>query len=591
MIRPLRFQSVMFPLASSLVLLVCLTGLAPTATAEDRASLQDPDRFALSDKLRLHVVQGRDLVLEYRAERGDTWYGLADRLCGSGSAAEQLQAANDRGGDGRLRYGQWVRVPLPLLDAHYRSLVLRSLFPQDRRTGQGWLHVARSGHLPTFDEGLWQVAEWFVGDGGRFVELLEPNGLSSPELRQGQSVLIPNAVLHPAFAAVMISEDGSLEYDKDAGGPYAGYRLRPGEALYSSVIVRFTGRTRAEDVNEVAEALRARSGIHDLTDIPVGFLVKIPFDLLEPQYLPAEHPRRRQAEADQAEIEAEAARAATASSGRGLEGVLVVIDPGHGGNDLGTRHNGVWEHDYVYDLSCRLRERLERETRAEVRMTLLDTETGCEPSSGDKLQANKKGSVMTDPPFLATKSGDSRISANLRWYLANSIYREALDRGIDKDRIVFLSIHADARHPSLRGLMVYLPGAAYRTKRYGKSGKPYSGISEVRQKQYVSFSKKQRVHSEAVSKRLAEQIVDSFEGADLPVQPHQPIRNRIVRRNSRYVPAVIRANEIPTKVLVEVLNMRNGSDAKLIGKAENRTKMADALLDALFRHYGETPPQ
>ena len=30
----------------------------------------------------------------------------------------------------------------------------------------------------------------------------------------------------------------------------------------------------------------------------------------------------------------------------------------------------------------------------------------------------------------------------------------------DPDRVLFLSLHADSRHSSLRGVMVYVPGAA-----------------------------------------------------------------------------------------------------------------------------------
>ena len=86
-------------------------------------------------------------------------------------------------------------------------------------------------------------------------------------------------------------------YGSDDRGPYAGYRLRPGEALYSAVVVRFTGRTKAEDVVGLAETLAERSDIPDLTDIPVGYMVKIPFDYLEPEFLPAQHPKRLEAEA------------------------------------------------------------------------------------------------------------------------------------------------------------------------------------------------------------------------------------------------------------------------------------------------------
>jgi hypothetical protein len=123
------------------------------------------------------------------------------------------------------------------------------------------------------------------------------NRLSSPELRVAQPIRVPAAMLHPAFRAGTRAAGGELEYGSDERGPYAGYRLKSGEALYSSVVGRFTGRTGADDVREVAELLRQRSGIRDLRDIPVGYLVKIPLDLLEPQYLPAAHPRRKEAEA------------------------------------------------------------------------------------------------------------------------------------------------------------------------------------------------------------------------------------------------------------------------------------------------------
>ncbi len=65
-------------------------------------------------------------------------------------------------------------------------------------------------------------------------------------------------------------------------GEYAVYRLQRGEALYSAVVVRFTGQLLAVQVNETAMEIAARSGIDDVTDISVGYPVKIPLDLLLP---------------------------------------------------------------------------------------------------------------------------------------------------------------------------------------------------------------------------------------------------------------------------------------------------------------------
>ena len=75
------------------------------------------------------------------------------------------------------------------------------------------------------------------------------------------------------------------------------------------------------------------------------------------------------------------------------------------------------------------------------------------------------------------------------------------------------------------------------------------------------------------------------------MQPRQPLRNQIIRGpNSRFVPAVIRGNQIPTKVLVEVLNLRSAEDARLLKRAQTRQVMADALLASLFEHFGEEMP-
>ena len=162
----------------------------------------------------------------------------------------------------------FFRIPLDLLGTESRALVLRSVFPQDRPDGGDWLHVARKSPLPIYDEGLWQVALWFTGDGARFTELLRVNGLSSLELAPGQVVRIPASLLDDALKPAPTSEDGTLTYQSDAGGRFAGYRLKPGEALYSAVVLRYTGRTAPEDVESLARTIAARSGIRDLTDIP-----------------------------------------------------------------------------------------------------------------------------------------------------------------------------------------------------------------------------------------------------------------------------------------------------------------------------------
>ncbi len=570
------------------LLIAALTLLGLVALAVPAAHAEaPPESIAISEELRLGVRDGRDIELHVRPAENDDYRSLAERLCANAAAADAIRAWNGRVA---VDPSVWIRVPLPLLSADYRVLVLRSLFPEDGYEGEDWVHVARRARLPLYNVGLWQVAEWFTGNGEHFSTLQQANSLSSPELTAGQRVRIPSRLLIPALRLSPRSADGLLEYGADGAGSYAGYRLKSGEALYSSVVVRFTGRSGSEDVNALAAQIAERSGVRDARDIPVDYLIKIPFDVLEPDYLPPNHPRRLEAEAARAEMAEALAREPVRMTEGGLEGVVVVIDPGHGGADPGTHGNGVWERDHVYDVACRLKQLLERYSAAEVRMTLKNAEN-CTIQNKDKLPAFTKGVIQTDPPFVAGNTTQARVGVNLRWYLANAIMRDAVKKGVSADRIVFLSIHADSRHPSLRGTMVYVPGAKYRARTYAHNSKTYRRFAEVRQKSSIKFSRKSRVRSEAVSQKLAKEIVASFREAGLPVQKHQPIRNRVIRGKGVWVPAVIRANAIPAKVLVELLNLPNPKDAALMASARERDRMAGALFDSLFGYFGEEPPE
>jgi N-acetylmuramoyl-L-alanine amidase len=563
-----------------------IAGFALLVLALGPSAPSTPPVLTLSSDLRVRVVQGKDIELEVLGAESDTWDTLGARVGGGTETGTALGAWNRAT---PTPAGVWIRVPLALLDDDHRRLVLDSVFPEDRRDGEDWLHVVGRGAVPLPDAGPWQIALWFTGKGELFSELLQANGIDSPELSRGQELRIPARLLHRALRSGVEGAGGLLEYGSDAHGPFAAYRLKPGEALYTAVVLRFTGRTRASDVAEVAEEVARRNGIRDVRDIPAGYRVKIPLALLEPDFLPVNHPGRLAADAEQAEVDREIARAKAGSRRTGLEGVVVILDPGHGGRDLGTMNNGLWEHDYVYDVACRLKRNLEAHTAATVHLTLEDLETGSKPSTTDTLVANRQGTIATHPPFLAKETGEAQVGVNLRWYLANSIFRRAVASGTDPRRIAFVSLHADARHPSLAGVMAYVPGAGNVGPSHGSKGKPYMTYAEVREKPIVQFTREQLVRSQAMSTSLAQAVVRSFREARLPVQPYQPVRHRILRGKSVFVPAVLRGNEIPTKILVEMVNLSHRADAALLGTAAGRERMAQALETAVLRHFGGSP--
>jgi len=222
-------------------------------------------------------------------------------------------------------------------------------------------------------------------------------------------------------------------------------------------------------------------------------------------------------------------------------------------------------------------------------LTLEDASTGCNPSSGDRLKANREGTLNTLPPFLPKEEGEAGIAVNLRWYLANSRYRSALRGGTSADRILFLSLHADARHPSLRGVMVYVPGARFRTGTYGFENSIYRRFKEVREEPLVSFSRRDRVRSEAISRRLASRIIESFRSQGLAVQPYEPVRDKVIRGRKTWLPAVLRGNIVPAKVLIEMVNMSNTQDASVLASAADRERMARALETSIREYFGERP--
>ncbi len=599
--------------------LAAATVAAPAlAAAAVRRSLSGPAAGgAGKDELVALLTDRNELYLEARPLPGEGLLAFARRLCGSGDAAAAIVRAN--GGAEQLLAGVRYRVPYDALRSEMQLRVVRALFDGDRGDPAGWRHRVR-GADPLGRGSLWQVAEWFTGDGANFRAIREENGLVEDDLEAGQEVVIPARLLRPVFRAAAASadpqatraapaaiqvaaqvaaqvpeavpaaapaspgiEEGSapyrLEYGQDAKGEYAIYRLQPGEALYSSVVVRFTGALYAADVNSLAAEIAKRSGIADVTDIPVGYPVKVPFELMLPEYLPPGDPRREEYEASLRESGRFTNRVRT----RDLAGITVILDAGHGGVDVGASFAGVWESLYVYDIKARIERLLELHTAARVVSTTRDGDHHRIPER-DVLPFSRDHVVLTHPPYPIS---NSTIGVNLRWYLANSVYAKAIDGDGDPQKVIFLSIHADSLHPSLRGAMAYIPAASKRKGTFRKTGGPYRERREWREQPAVSFSWKQRVESEGLSRQFAEDVIGALARRQVAVHPYKPVREKIVRNRSEYVPAVLRYNEVPAKVLLEVCNLANPEDRKLLQTRAYRETVAEAVVEAILRYYGQ----
>lgn len=540
---------------------------------------------------------------------GEGWSQLASRLSSGARRAPELRAAND--GLAAPLAGVRVRVPWGLLRPALRVEAVHALFPRDRRVAAGWEHTV----VAPWDgdaESWWELAEWFCGEGSLYSELRQANPTLDLYPERGTRILIPVAVLLPEFrrvpavpeqeappaavAAVAAARTPTpaatpppaAPRERSAAAPAAAgqleyrdgeaiYRLRPGEALYSAVVVRFTGQLHAADVNATALEIARRSGIADVTTIPVGYPVRIPFDDLLPEFLPAGDPRRAAWEKNREELAAirRVIRAAN------LDGIQIILDAGHGGADTGAVVDDVWESTYVYDVMSRVKRVLEQQTKATVWTTVSNPEFSRANLERDVLPNERDQRLLVQPPYGLA---DPITGVHLRWILANSLLRRLEKQHVNPERVAFVSIHADSLHPSVRGMMVYVPSRVLRGSRAPWQPASYR-CRETRSLSTPRFSPVFRSRAEALSTQLGEAIVRSAERFSIPVHPYQPVRSSVLRGGSRWVPAVLRYTLVPSAVLIEICNLNNDQDRKDLLSWRFREKLAHAIAAGLAEGF------
>ncbi|MBN2382185.1 N-acetylmuramoyl-L-alanine amidase [bacterium] len=503
------------------------------------------------------------------------------------------------------------RVPYEALLPHCQRVLFLNLFPDDYCRDNFWYHRVQYVGTDKGGENLYRVALWLTGSGRNYKKLAAVNPDREHIVRIGDIIKIPVSLLIPAFlendrvasknelsvpdrsdnedtravsreAPLCIeghTQNSDLTYSSDDRGRYALYRLKKGEALYSAVIMRFTGRILAIEVNALAAQVAERSDIIDVTDIPIGFGIKIPLELLTPEYLPPDD-QRYQDYIKNRQTSQEYARKVSAHD---LTGVHVIIDSGHGGNDPGALgYYQVVEDEYVYDIACRLRRILLQSTHAEVAFTNYDPHQGYSPRNRASLASDRNEYLLTNPHFRNT---DSTRSAHLRWFLANTLYNKWLAAQKHSDRIVFLSLHADALHPSANGSMLYIPAAEMCKGSYTIRDSFYKQFAEVKNGHYGALSSRERYQSEAYSLRLATHILQEMKQLQIPIHARKPIREFIIRKNKSWVPAVLHYNAIPTKILIEVANLKNKEDCKRLKSPEFRESLAKAIAAGIQAYY------
>jgi len=540
--------------------------------------IQDIDGIMnITLRVRLMGVQGYDM--------------LAKNYTGSVSKAEQIEKFNKIIG---TDVGVFRHIQYNVLKPEFKRLLIETAFPKDKYVKDGWHHKVTYVRKFSGYETLFRIAFWFTGSGFNSSELMKFNKIKE-DIRKDQNIIIPDYLLLDIFKGELKIEsqvekneeqvsynstkNGELEYKKDREGEYAAYSLKQGEALYTSVVIRFTGQIRHDDVMKTAEEIRIRSGIEDVTDIAIGYEIKIPISILLPEYLPRDNIRRMEYEKHQAYIDGVKNPVKT----KNLYGVHVILDPGHGGADPGAiGYYNMHEDEYAYDVACRIREILSKKTRAKVHMTITDKKNKFSVKDEKKLKNDNNEVLNTIPPY---NLDNSRTAANLRCYLINHIFCNLVGEGVDPQKIVFTSFHFDARFSDSRGVMIYIPGSKMRKSSFHKSGGCYKKYYEYRYSPKIIFPAKDMGIFEGYSNEFAYTLVNYFKNSDVEVSKIKPVRDKIFRGRKILLPAVLRYNLVPTSVLIEVANFKNRRDCKVVRQASYRQAVAEAYVNALKEYY------
>ncbi len=254
---------------------VLAAAAAPGWTVAGGAEFGDPDY-----PLRVAWIGGEIRVL-VQPRPNEGYIQIAERVMADPSRYREVIAYN---GKRPTRLGQPVAFPLNAVKPRMRGHALRALHPGDTWGQRGWVHLVSD---PA--ENLIQLSEAFTGSKRRFQALARYNGLKNPDLlRIGMEISVPVAwipdelELHPMGVKAPLR----LERDERTGRHYALYRLRRDETLYSSVILRFTGRERAGEVRRLAGQLMRLNAIASPERVPTHRPLRIPIEWISDEYLP-----------------------------------------------------------------------------------------------------------------------------------------------------------------------------------------------------------------------------------------------------------------------------------------------------------------
>ena len=211
------------------------------------------------------------LFVQLKPRKNEGEYQLALRVLRDGS--HQFLRIREIT-DGRpLNHKRYLTIPFELLIGAIQGEALRSLFPNDRVEAGGWLHQV------TY---VWETPELLAKSFTRSGKHILPQKV----FKQGEQFTIPWNILRSDLELEPLAVRDPLIIKKDDTGlRFAFYQIQQGDTLYSSVVIRFIGKTKHYARSQNARDLLVLNGLTDARLLSPGQYIKIPLEWIRPAYL------------------------------------------------------------------------------------------------------------------------------------------------------------------------------------------------------------------------------------------------------------------------------------------------------------------
>ncbi len=211
------------------------------------------------------------LFVQLKPRLNEGEYQLALRVLRDGS--HKLLRLREFTGGKPLNHKVYLTIPFEFLVGVIQGEVIRSLFPSDQVEAGGWLHqVTYAWETPELLETVFTIPGSYT--------------FHQEAFKQGAKFTIPWDSLRSDLGLEPLAVRDPLVIRRDDSGlRYAFYKIKSGDTLYSSVIIRFIGEKKHYARSQNANDLLLLNGLADARNLSPGKYIKIPLEWIRPEYL------------------------------------------------------------------------------------------------------------------------------------------------------------------------------------------------------------------------------------------------------------------------------------------------------------------